>query len=72
MTRLLQNAFDEASKLPTDEQDEIGKWLLEEIASERRWRSTLRKSQAVVEDLADEALAEHRAGNSQPLDPDNL
>ena len=37
MTNLLQKAFDEASKLPEGEQDALGRILLEELASERRW-----------------------------------
>ena len=36
MTKLLQRAFDEASKPPEDEQDALGRILLEELASERR------------------------------------
>ncbi len=37
MTNLLQRAFEEASKLPEGEQDALGRILLEELASERRW-----------------------------------
>ena len=37
MTKLLQKAFDEASKLPEGEQDALGRILLDELASERRW-----------------------------------
>lgn len=37
MTKLLQRAFEEASKLPEGEQDALGRILLEELASERRW-----------------------------------
>jgi hypothetical protein len=37
MTKLLQKAFDEASKLSEGEQDALGRVLLEELASERRW-----------------------------------
>jgi hypothetical protein len=36
MTKLLQRAFEEASKLPESEQDALGRILLEELASERR------------------------------------
>src|SRR5215472_13622184 len=41
MTKLLQKAFDEASKLPEVEQDALGRVLLEELASERRWKTFL-------------------------------
>jgi hypothetical protein len=45
---------------------------LEEIASERRWNSAFGASHATLANLADEALAEHRAGQTQPLVPNDL
>jgi len=72
MTELLTRAFAEASKLPTEEQDLFAAWLLEELASEHRWDQLFADSQDVLEKLAAEALAEHRAGKTEPLDPDNL
>jgi hypothetical protein len=72
MTNLLQKAFDEASKLPEAEQDALGRALLEELASERRWEELFAGSHDVLADLADEALAEHRAGRTEKLDPDKL
>jgi hypothetical protein len=62
MTKLLQKAFDEASKLPEGEQDALGRILLEELASERRWEDLFAGSHDLLGDLADQALAEHRAG----------
>ena len=41
MTKLLQKAFEEASKLPGSEQDALGCILLGELASERRWEELL-------------------------------
>ena len=38
MTRLLEKAFAEASKLSENEQEGIAECLLEELASEQRWR----------------------------------
>jgi hypothetical protein len=72
MTNLLQKAFDEASKLPEAEQDALGRALLDELASERRWEELFAASHDVLADLADEALAEHRAGHTKKLDPDKL
>lgn len=72
MTKLLRKAFDEASKLPEGEQDMLGRILLEELASERRWEDLFAGSHDVIADLADEALAEHRAGRTEKLDPDKL
>ena len=72
MTKLLQKAFDEASKLPVAEQDTLGRILLEELASERRWEDLFAGSHDLLAELADQALAEHRAGQTEKLDPDEL
>ena len=72
MTKLLEQAFTEASKLPQPEQDTIAKWIIEELASERRWDELFANSAVALERLADEALVEFRAGQTQLLDPDNL
>jgi hypothetical protein len=72
MTKLLQKAFDEASKLPDAEQDTLGRILLDELASERRWDELFAGSHGLLAELADEALAEHRAGRTEKLDPDKL
>jgi len=72
MTELLQKAFTEASKLPESEQDTFAHWILEELASERRWDKAFANSQDLLSRLADEALAEHRAGKTELLDPDKL
>jgi len=72
MTKLLQKAFDEASKLPEVEQDALGRVLLEELASERRWENLFAGSHDLLANLADQALAYHRAGRTEKLDPDKL
>ena len=72
MTKLLQKAFDEASKLPEGEQDTLGRILLEELASERRWEELFAGSHDLLSELADQALAEHRAGRTEKLDPEKL
>lgn len=64
MTRLLQKAFEEASKLPEAEQDALGRILLEELVSERRWGDLFAGSHDLLAELADKALAEHRAGRT--------
>jgi hypothetical protein len=70
MTKALREAFEEAEKLPEAEQDQLAAAIREEIAAERRWESSLATSQHALAELADEALAEHRAGRTLPLDPD--
>ncbi len=72
MTRLLEKAFTQVSELPQKEQDTFAAWILEELASEQRWDELFANSTAALERLADEALAEFRAGRTQVLDSDNL
>ena len=72
MTQLLEKAFSEAAKLSPEEQDALAHWLLEELDSERQWQSAFDESQDILAQLADEALAEHRAGKTEELDPDEL
>jgi hypothetical protein len=72
MSKLLEQAIEEAQKLPESEQEAIGAWLLAEIASERRWDELFSQPSAVMERMADEALAAHRAGRTVPLNVDEL
>ncbi len=64
MTKLLEQAFAEASKLPPPEQDAIADWLLKELESENRWAKSFAKSQETLSTLAAEGLSEHRDGSS--------
>ena len=72
MTILLEKAFAEVTKLSEPEQDELAGWILEELASERRWSKAFANSRDVLQQLASEALAEHRAGKTEVLDPETL
>ena len=68
MTDALTCAVAVAAKLPPEEQDVIAAILLEEIASEHRWSVSFANSEAVLEGLAAEALADFKAGKTKPLD----
>jgi aspartate/glutamate racemase len=72
VTKLLEKAFTEVSKLPAQEQDTLAAIIFEELASERRWKEAFSASTEVLAELADEALAEHHEGRTQELDPDRL
>ena len=72
MTELLRKAFEEADRLPEKDQNALATRLLEEIESESRWSETLSRSGDTLARLANEALAEHRTGETQDLDPDRL
>ena len=49
------------------EQDALAALVLEELASEERWSASFAESQDLLASLADEALAEHAAGQTKPL-----
>jgi hypothetical protein len=70
MTELLQKAFDQAAKLPREEQDALASLVLDELASEARWTDAFAKSQDQLARLAEEARAEFRQGKTKPLDED--
>ena len=72
MTRLLEKAFEEASRLPEVEQNALAKWVLDELHSERDWMKAFAESEDVLEKLADEAVAEKGQGKTTPLDLDYM
>jgi hypothetical protein len=72
MTKLLEQAFEEASKLPPEEQDAIAAWLLEELASERRWSEAFAGSQDALSKLAAEAIAEVQNGDKSIFSPPDV
>jgi len=72
MTKALKKAFEAASRLPDPDQDELAVAILEELEADERWEAAFAGSQEALERLADEALEEHRAGRTEPLDPDAL
>ncbi|MCC6124076.1 MAG: hypothetical protein IT426_03880 [Pirellulales bacterium] len=72
MTALLESAFTEAGKLSPAEQDVLAARLLAELKDEDEFDRTIAATADKLAMLANEALAEHRAGQTQRLDPDQL
>ncbi len=74
MTQLLEKAFEQASQLAEEDQDEFARLMLAELESERRWAELFARpeSEELLGRMADEALAAHRAGRTRPLDPEDL
>jgi len=68
MTKLLDRAIEEARKLPPREQDVLGAIILEEIADEARWAKKFAETQDVLEKMAEEALADLKAGRTTLLE----
>jgi hypothetical protein len=72
MTEKLRKAFEAAQKLPPAAQDALAAAILEEVAVEGLWEASFASRPDALEHLADEALEDHRAGRTTPLDPDTL
>ncbi len=72
MTKLLEQAFKKASKLPEVEQNAFAKWLLGELEAEKEWEKRFAGSEDVLDRLADEALEAHSKGESKPMDFNRL
>jgi hypothetical protein len=72
MTRLLERAFKEASKLPEIQQNTLAKWVLEELQADKEWEKMFAGSEDILDKLADEALEAHKQGKTKPLNLKNL
>ena len=72
MTKLLERAFKEASKLPQIEQNALAKWVMEELEAEGKWEKAFAGSEDILDILADEALAAHKQGRTKPLNIEEL
>ena len=69
MTRLLQEAFERVAELPQEEQNRFARFLLAALESDRHWTELFARpeSEDLLERLADETLAAHRAGRTRPV-----
>ena len=72
MTKALEEVFKEASKLSEAEQDALAEAIRAEIEAEKSWDKSFAGSLDVLERLADEAIADYRAGRTTPVDPDKM
>ncbi len=72
MTKLLERMLEKVKVLPDPEQDAIAAIMLEELEDEMRWEKAFARSQDALAKLAQEAMAEYRAGKTKELDPDTL
>jgi len=72
MTKLLSDAFEKASQLPENLQDELARILLDELAWECRWNQTLDESTDKLDRMAEDALKDYRAGRTKEMGFDQL
>ena len=66
MSNSFSKAIELVKQLPEAYQAALGLLLLEEMRSERRWAKLFESSQDKLAELADQALAEHKAGKTKP------
>ena len=67
MTQLLEKAIEKVSKLSAKEQNNIAKWLLEELESEKDWGKKFNESEDVLSHLAKEAVTDYNEGKTSKL-----
>jgi hypothetical protein len=72
MTERLEEAIAQLKTLSTDQQDAIAALILAELEEEQRWNDSFARSPNLLAKLAAEAMAEHRSGKTQELDPETL
>lgn len=72
MTQRLEQAFDEANKLPASEQDAIASLILEELADERRWDDAFANSQDQLSRLAEKVRRDIADGRIREVGIDEL
>ncbi len=68
MTGLLENALRRVESLSREEQDAIASQIIETLEDEALWERSFRERPGVLRSMAQEALDEHRRGETRPLD----
>ena len=69
MTKLLEKAFNQASKLPVSSQDAIAAIILEELEGEKKWETSFANSQESLSTIATKVRNEIKQGETLPFDP---
>ena len=67
MSKLLEKALEKVAVLPQDEQDAIASQILADLADEDSWKKRFAEKRDVIGRMAQEALEEHRRGETLPL-----
>ena len=67
MTKLLERAISEVSKLPEEEQDALASVIMEEMVAGKQWTRSFSNSQDFVEEMVEEAEKEYEAGETRDL-----
>jgi hypothetical protein len=68
MTGLLEKALQRIEALSSEEQDALASQILETLDDEEAWSRQFSEKPEALRSLAQEALEEHRRGETRPLD----
>jgi len=68
MPDLLKKAFDAVSALPPERQNALAELILAEIEDDKQWDEAFDGSQDKLAAMAEEAIAEYKAGKTRPMD----
>ena len=69
MVRVLDAAIAKLATLPPDEQERVGRWLLDELQDDEQWTGQFAMSQDALKSLATEAQSERAAGRLKRANP---
>ena len=74
MSQLMEQAIQRARQLPERDQEALASIILQEIDAEESWDELFSRPESadLLARMADEALAEARAGRARKLDIDDL
>ena len=68
MTGLLEKALRRIEALSSEEQDAMASQILDTLDDDEAWSRQFHNNPEVLRSLAQEALGEHRRGETRPLD----
>jgi hypothetical protein len=74
MSQLMEQAIEKVRQLPEQDQESIASIILQEIESDHRWEELFARPESadLLSRMADEAMAEARAGHARKLDVSEL
>ncbi len=67
MNTTLEAAISRIAALPDDEQERFANWLVAELDDENRWQSRFSDTVPIIQQMADDALAEDERGETEPM-----
>lgn len=72
MTDLMQKAIQQLQSLPDEKQDELARFLLNELQEDDRWGQSTQMHSEKLQNFITQVLADDSKGMCEPLNPDNL